>query len=164
MGAALFIGRFQPFHKGHLSVVQEALKKTAFLIIGVGSAQYSHTPDNPFTFEERKIMITAALDEAKIAHNSYTLIPLPDIHDNERWVDHVVKLIPPFNQIYTGSPIVKKLFQEHKDHAKFSVVDVKFIHNINATVIREKMVKRENWDNDVPHAIKKWIEAANQKK
>ena len=35
----LYIGRFQPFHNGHLSVVREALKHCNNLIIVVGSAK-----------------------------------------------------------------------------------------------------------------------------
>lgn len=157
MTTALFIGRFQPFHLGHLSVVQQALKENDFLIIGIGSSQYSHARDNPFTFEERKTMITAALDEAKISRARYTLLALPDIHDDAQWVDHVISLVPQFDRVYTGSPIVKKLFKKHKDHAKFPVVDVEFLPDISATTIRKKMKKGEHWETDVPDAIAKWI-------
>ena len=31
----LYIGRFQPFHKGHLSVVREAMKQCDTLVIAV---------------------------------------------------------------------------------------------------------------------------------
>ena len=51
---ALFIGRFQPFHNGHLKVVQEILKEFDEVIIGIGSSKYSGTLDNPFSGEERK--------------------------------------------------------------------------------------------------------------
>ncbi|MEM1589096.1 MAG: adenylyltransferase/cytidyltransferase family protein, partial [Candidatus Bathyarchaeia archaeon] len=45
----LFVGRFQPFHKGHLQAVKEILDEVDELVIVVGSAQYSHRIDNPFT-------------------------------------------------------------------------------------------------------------------
>ena len=61
---ALFIGRFQPFHEGHLSVVKRALRDNDFLLIGIGSAEEDYLPDNPFTAGERWEMIRAALDEA----------------------------------------------------------------------------------------------------
>ena len=54
----LFVGRFQPFHDAHLQIIQNALKEVEKLIIGVGSSQYSETAENPFTYEERKEMIT----------------------------------------------------------------------------------------------------------
>jgi nicotinamide-nucleotide adenylyltransferase len=39
----LLIGRFQPFHKGHLQVVKTIARDCDDIIIGIGSAQYSHT-------------------------------------------------------------------------------------------------------------------------
>ena len=54
---ALYIGRFQPFHNVHLKILQKFTKKYDEIIIGIGSAQYSNTLDNPFTLEERKLMI-----------------------------------------------------------------------------------------------------------
>lgn len=159
MSAALFIGRFQPFHLGHLSVVKQALKENGFLIIGVGSSQYSSTLDNPFAFEERKTMIVAALDKQKIPANQYTILPLPDIHNDAKWVDHVTSLVPNFDCVVTGSPLVKKLFAEH---GKFPVVDVKFLSNLSATAIREKMTKGQNWEKDVPNAVAQWINQHQQ--
>ena len=54
---ALFIGRFQPFHKGHLKIIQQASETYDQILVGIGSSQYSHTVDNPFTAEERTEMI-----------------------------------------------------------------------------------------------------------
>ena len=56
-GTGLFIGRFQPFHKGHLWAVREILKECDSIIIGVGSSNKQNTTTDPFTFEERKSMI-----------------------------------------------------------------------------------------------------------
>jgi len=58
----LYVGRFQPFHLGHLSAVKSVLKDVEELVIVIGSAQYSHTTANPFTAGERLIMIRKALD------------------------------------------------------------------------------------------------------
>ena len=63
---ALFIGRFQPFHKGHLEAVKMILKENDEIIIAVGSAQYSHKLENPFTAGERITMIRKALEEEKV--------------------------------------------------------------------------------------------------
>ena len=53
----LFIGRFQPFHKGHL----HAIKQLENPVIIIGSIKKSHTPQNPMTAEERKKMIEKTL-------------------------------------------------------------------------------------------------------
>jgi len=52
---ALFIGRFQPFHSGHLDAIKQISEEE--IIIGIGSSQYSKTEENPYSFEERKKMI-----------------------------------------------------------------------------------------------------------
>src|SRR2546422_7130483 len=107
---ALFIGRFQPFHKGHLAMAKRILAKHDELIIGIGSAQYSHTGENPFTAAERFEMIHRALDEEGIRR--YHIIPLPDTHVHSVWVSHVLSLVPKFDAVYTNSPLVIRLFKE----------------------------------------------------
>lgn len=58
----LLIGRFQPFHMGHLSAVKFALSQVEKLWIGIGSSNKSHEKRNPFTADERKEMILSSLD------------------------------------------------------------------------------------------------------
>ena len=53
----VFIGRFQPFHNGHLEVIRTALSKAKKVLVLVGSSNQPRTPKNPFTFEERRNMI-----------------------------------------------------------------------------------------------------------
>ncbi len=67
------LGRFQPFHNGHLSYFLLALKNTKSLIIGIttpGKKPTRYEPknplrfgkeNNPFSFSQRREMIKAAL-------------------------------------------------------------------------------------------------------
>jgi nicotinamide-nucleotide adenylyltransferase len=71
----LYVGRFQPFHRGHLSIVREALEKCDRLIIAIGSAQESKTKKNPFTFEERRKFIWRSL---KGMNEKVIIVPLYD--------------------------------------------------------------------------------------
>lgn len=151
---ALFIGRFQPFHNGHLSVVQQALADNDFLIIGIGSAEDNYLPDNPFTAGERWEMITAALDEAKIPRDRTAIIPVRNINHYALWVDHVEKLIPPFGPVYSGSPIVQQLF---KDHGKHPVVTVTFEPGVSGTGIREAMKANKTWETLVPPTVASYL-------
>lgn len=50
----LLIGRFQPFHLGHLEAILFGLSKVENLWIGIGSSNKSHEMKNPFTADERK--------------------------------------------------------------------------------------------------------------
>ena len=57
----VFIGRFEPFHNGHMLVVDCALEQAARLIVVIGSAGRPRTIKNPWTAPERAEMIRAAL-------------------------------------------------------------------------------------------------------
>ncbi len=54
---ALFIGRFQPFHKGHLFSLNKCFEIAEKVIVGVGSSQESGTENNPWDYQTRKMMV-----------------------------------------------------------------------------------------------------------
>ncbi|MEM3011488.1 MAG: nicotinamide-nucleotide adenylyltransferase [Candidatus Bathyarchaeia archaeon] len=155
MKRGLFVGRFQPFHLGHLTAVKNILKSVDELVIIVGSAQYSHRLDNPFTVGERITMIRMALDEAKIPSSRYWIIPIPDIHVHMMWVAEVVGYTPTFHIVYTNEPLSRRLFIE----AGFKVEPVPFHKRdiYSATEIRERMLKGKNWEELVPESVANYI-------
>ncbi|MBU1992771.1 MAG: nicotinamide-nucleotide adenylyltransferase [Patescibacteria group bacterium] len=155
MKQALFIGRFQPFHLGHLSVVKKAIKEFDRVIIGIGSAEDSFLPDNPFTASERFQMIEAALGEAGIPAEKHCIAPVRNILNYELWPDHVDQIVPPYEAVLTGSKLVKTLFQNQGKH---KIIDVKFEHDICSTDVREKMLQDKGWQSMVPSAVAKLIE------
>ena len=67
----LLIGRFQPFHLGHLDAVLFGLSRTENLFIGIGSSNKSNERRNPFSAEERREMIISSI-EPSIEAVSYT--------------------------------------------------------------------------------------------
>ncbi len=127
---ALFVGRFQPFHLGHLDAIKQISEDK--IIIGIGSSQYSETDENPYSFEERKDMIVDALQKENI---NYKIIAIPDIHDEINWVEHVKKTVGNFDVVYTGNDWVKKLFKEKN----ILVKDIKINIPISGTKIRAKL-------------------------
>jgi nicotinamide-nucleotide adenylyltransferase len=108
MARAFVVGRFQPFHNGHLEVVRSILKENSSVIIGIGSAQYSHTLKDPFTAGERHLMITTTLEKEGLY--DYYLVPIEDVNSNPLWVAHVESLTPRFNRVYTNNSLVRRLF------------------------------------------------------
>jgi bifunctional NMN adenylyltransferase/nudix hydrolase len=84
---AVYIGRFQPFHNGHLALLKQALNTAAHVIVVIGSAHQARTPKNPFTWSERCEMIKLALTDAERSRISY--LPVRDCYDEERWVQAV---------------------------------------------------------------------------
>ena len=148
MKRALFIGRFQPFHNGHLSVVKSIDNDIDEVIVGVGSSQYSDTQENPYTYEQRAKMIKKVLD--KELKMPYQIIAVPDIHDEKNWVKHVEKNVPDFNVVYTGNEWVRGLF----DKAGLKTRPVEEEIKISGTELR-KMIREgdEKWKKYVPEEI-----------
>jgi len=82
--AALFIGRFQPLHNGHLVLLRQALATAPRVIVVLGSSFQARTPKNPFTWEERAELIRLAVGEADAVRIQF--LPLRDFYDETRWV------------------------------------------------------------------------------
>ena len=158
MTTGLFVGRFQPFHNGHLADVELALEKCDEVVIVVGSAQESRTADNPFTAEERCELIDAALAAEDIT--AYQIVVLEDINDDNMWVEHVKAHVGSFDSVYTGNDYVASLFKA----AKSKLVIVPLIDDIAATTIRARMVSGGQWEEMVPDAVIAKIKALDLKK
>ncbi len=56
---AVYIGRFQPLHKGHEKVIRDALKKAKKVIVFVGSANCPSDTRNPLSYAIRRKMLIA---------------------------------------------------------------------------------------------------------
>ncbi len=108
----VFPGRFQPVHNGHISVIKWILEHTDEMIIVVGSAQKSHTMDNPFTAGERILMLKHAMRDAGIDLSRIYIVPVPDIEYNSLWVSYLKTLVPPFEAGASRNPLVIRLFKE----------------------------------------------------
>lgn len=151
----LLIGRFQPFHLGHLECVKYALKSVPEIIIAIGSAQFSHTLHNPFTAGERVTMIRLALDEAKIGAEKYYLIPVRDLRIHDLWVPHLVSQTPRFEIVFSNEPVTSRLFKE----AGFRVEPIPFYdrETYSSTEIRERVVNGDSWEKLVPTSVVGYI-------
>ena len=57
----LMMGRFQPFHLGHLELVKQILDECDEVIIAVTSSQFNYLEKDPFTAGERIEMIHNSL-------------------------------------------------------------------------------------------------------
>ena len=151
----VMVGRFQPFHNGHILVIRHLLKSFRSVILGIGSAQYSHTPDNPFTAGERVEMAVEALRAEKI--EDFYAVPIEDINEHGRWVAHVESLVPRFSAAASNNPLVGRLFEERG----YRVVSTPLYdrRKFCGTIIRERMLRGRPWKTLVPAPVAKIIEA-----
>jgi nicotinamide-nucleotide adenylyltransferase len=151
----LYVGRFQPFHTGHLEAIKEALKEVEELVIVIGSAQYSHNPHNPFTAGERIVMIRGALREANIKQSKIWIVPVPDVHLHMLWVSALEGYTPHFEIVFSNEPLTRRLFSEKK----YKVKKIQFFDRkqYNSTFIRQKMLTDESWKKFVPKSVADYI-------
>jgi len=150
---SLYIGRFQPYHLGHQAVLERIALESDEIVIGIGSAQVSHTTTNPFTAGERVAMISSAL---RNLGRWFYIIPLPDIERNAVWVAHVRSMLPPFDRVYSNNPLVVQLFSEAGIEVRKTPLYNRDLYS--GTAIREMMMAGDDWRALVPPAVESVID------
>lgn len=142
---AFYIGRFQPYHLGHQTVLESIAREVDEIIIGIGSAQASHEPDDLFTAGERVLMMSKPLQRLEVKHY---VIPIEDIKRNAIWVSHIISMTPPFQIVYSNNPLVICLFKE----AGFDVRQSPLFQRdtYSGTEIRRRMLTGQEWESFVP--------------
>jgi len=151
MKYGILVGRFQPFHLGHLQAVKFALSKVEMLGIISGCAQKNHEPRNPFTAGERLAMIKIALDANKVDPKRWLAIPVNDVDVHSLWVNQIDILVPRYDVAFTNDPFSTTLFKEHgKKVVKVPMVKRKFL---SGTEVRRRIANNENWKELVPRQV-----------
>lgn len=143
MATSIFPGQFQPFHEGHLLVVQGMAKMSGDPIIVICNGK----DDGPFTVQQRREMISAALLSANIM--DATIVEASDRKVNEEWVDVVLEAAgnPAEPMVWSGNEDVRKLF-EAKGVATKKIVHVP---NMVTSEIRDKILAKDpSWRSKIP--------------
>ena len=154
----LYVGRFQPFHYGHLHAVRYILSQVEEIVIAVGSAQFSNTPRNPLSVDERYEMIIRALREEGIPLRRVFLVNIPDTESpEENWGMLVLDRIPRIDVAYSNDP------ETIEDLTKVGVkvLSIPFYERekYSATNIRELMLKGDDsWKLLVPASVYEFLE------
>ncbi len=152
----LFIGRFQPFHKGHLATVKFALERVDQLIIVVGSAQKSHEFRNPFTAGERIRMIKESLDaDGEADVRRIMIIPVPDSEVHSLWTHQLDMLVPKYDVVFANDLFTLMLFNERGIRAIEAPLYRR--NEMRATEVRKRMASEETWEDLVPLPVSKVI-------
>ena len=136
----LMVGRFQPFHNGHLHLAKQILKECDELIIAIGSAQFNYIYKDPFTAGERVLMIHAALSSEPndIDLTKCYIIPIVNDENNARWFGHLKSMVPPFHVLYSGNEFVASLASREVRIKKPSFLKK---DKYNGTYIRNQIAK-----------------------
>ncbi len=156
MTRGFYIGRFQPYHRGHHRVIEQIAREVDEVVVGIGSADQSHTLENPFTAGERIMMITRSLAELDLV--TY-VVPIEDINRNSVWVSHVTAMSPDFDVAYSNNPLVIRLFDESGIEVRQSpMFDREQLEGEN---IRERMKQDDDWEELLPEPVVDTIEEIN---
>lgn len=147
----LLIGRFQPFHLGHLDAVKFALSNVDELLIGIGSSNRFNEKRNPFTADERKKMIELSLDG--ITLKKTRIYYIPDVNDHEKWTHRVDEIVPRYDVVFSNDEFTHTLFG--KRGIKVISVPLKQRDTLSGTDIRVKIKDDQDWVELVPEGTKK---------
>jgi len=149
---ALFVGRFQPLHWGHVKVVEWLLTHYDEVVIALGSADKALTFENPFTPGERLEMF-----RRHFGPNCRLLFcTVPDTGGSSSlWGAYVRHWCPPYQVAYSNNPYVAAALEywgvevrSHPHHEGYS-----------ATEVRRLMAQGDpRWKELVPSAVAEYIE------
>ncbi len=146
----LYIGRFQPYHLGHQAVLEKIAREMDEIVIVIGSAQESHTLENPFTAGERMEMIYAALGQGDLRNKCF-VVPLKDINRNAVWVSHLKSMVPRFDVVFSNNSLVVQLFSEARVEVRNPPMYQRDAYS--GTAIRRLMREGGDWSALVPEPV-----------
>jgi nicotinamide-nucleotide adenylyltransferase len=146
----LLIGRFQPFHKGHLAAVIFGLSQVENLWICIGSSNKNSEKRNPFSADERKEMILSSLDKSTL--NRIQIFYIPDVNDHAKWTHHIDSIVPKYDVVFSNDDFTITLYQKRG----IKVIQVPLLQRevISGTNIREMIAMGKNWMELVPEGTK----------
>ncbi|AIT09233.1 ADP-ribose pyrophosphatase [Candidatus Francisella endociliophora] len=145
---SVFIGRFQPFHKGHLHNILVALKHSEKVIINVGSSFNAPNVKNPFSYKQRKQMILEDLEIAGVNLSRVEIEPLADyFYQEQKWEDalraNVRKHINKNETVAIAGHVKDSSSYYIKSFPEWGYIPVTNYKNYNATDFRKKFYKGE---------------------
>jgi nicotinamide-nucleotide adenylyltransferase len=126
MKRAVYLGRFQMFHLGHLDVLQHIDREpdVGEVVIVIGSTQYdwrNKSPEwpwanNPFTYEERREMIVRSTES--VVRKPWSVVGVPDTHEHESWFAGLCTTVGEFARLYSSDERERTFFGAHGKEAR----------------------------------------------
>jgi nicotinamide-nucleotide adenylyltransferase len=157
MSRGIFVGRFQPFHLGHIATIKFALEKVEELVIIIGSAQISHEMRNPFTAGERIQMIKDSLDaEQGIDIKRILMIPVPDVSFHPLWTYQLDIMVPKYQLVFSNDFFTRLLYKERG----IEVIQPGLYrrNELSGTEIRSRMALGRDWKELVTPQTAKFVD------
>lgn len=146
----LIIGRFQPFHKGHLYLVGKALILVDKLIIGIGSTNITNS-DNPLSYQLRKKMLELVFEKEGWQDRLITIVDIPDIPDDNEWLKLTLERTGQFDVSIGNNQWVNGIFEVEG----ITVTRVPFYKRyiLEGEKIRKLIKQGKKWQDRVPRYL-----------
>lgn len=151
---ALVIGRFQPFHKGHLFLIKKALTIASKLVIGIGSSNVVDG-DNPLSYRTRRSMILTVFKREGLQERLLMIVPIPDVPHDDEWLHINQKRVGHFDVSIGNNDWVNGIFKK----ASIPVIEVPYLKKAlySGTAIRMLVKEGKPWKDRIPHYLVKPI-------
>ena len=153
------MGRFQPFHLGHLELVKKILDDCDEVIIAITSSQFNYLEKDPFTAGERIEMIHNSLKDSGIDLSRCFVLGIENQFNIATWASYLQSALPHFDTVYSGNDYVSMLLAD----SQIKVIKPDFLERekYNATRIRSLILSDGNWENYVPKTVSEYIRKIN---
>ncbi|MCV0409737.1 nicotinamide-nucleotide adenylyltransferase [Nitrosopumilus sp.] len=157
----LMMGRFQPFHFGHLDLAKRILDEYDEVIIAITSSQFNYLEKDPFTAGERIEMIHNSLKEASLDLSRCFVVSIENQFNVATWSSYLKSALPHFDKVFSGNNYVSMILAD----SDIEVMNPIFLDRnlYNATKIRSMIVSDENWKDYVPNAVYELLTKINAK-
>ncbi len=155
----LLIGRFQPFHLGHLEALRFALSKVDKLWVGLGSSNRPVEKDNPFTAQQRKEMVLSSIDDSM--KEKISIYFIPDVDNHIQWIEKIDTIVPKFDIIFSNDDLTKHLYSKRN----IKVLAIPFLNrgSLSGTNIRDLILNDQKWEDFVPDGTKNFLKNTSAK-
>lgn len=135
----VYIGRFQPFHEVHLETVRRASKMCRHVAIIIGSAYQPSTYKNPWSAQERHIMIAKSLEQENISNYSVHYNP-DSVYNTPAWLERVQEHVKQLG----GANKIGIIGYKKDDSSSYldmfpqwDLIEMEEVQQLDATQIRE---------------------------
>lgn len=130
-----FIGRFQPFHRGHKEAIDTIIDKGYKPLIIIGSASEHSTDRNPYNSQQRIKMIQTVYPDRE----TYDLATVSDHDSDDEWLNNIIIALESAN-FFTNSKA--RLFYNVKPQDRSTFLIDGVLH------------RRKFWHECIAHKIK----------
>ena len=147
---ALLIGRFQPFHKGHLYLLKKALKVADKVVIGIGSSNITDV-NNPIDYETRRKIIRAVAYKEKFDNRIMKIVPLDDFYNDKKWLKNVEEQVGKFNLVVGNNDWVNEIMKS----ARYEIMHCPYYRRnlYEGWRIRKLIKEGKQWSKRIPNYL-----------